>query len=63
MQPALMFLYVVLFTTATGSFTSMACKPSCDNPEIKKEVVVEPAAKKMSLPVMNPLQILSSKFL
>ena len=54
MQPALMFLYVVLFTTATGSFTSMACKPSCDNPEIKKEVVVEPAAKKNVAPGNEP---------
>jgi hypothetical protein len=41
----------------------MACKPSCDNPETRKETVVEPAAKKMALPILNPLQILSAKFL
>ena len=60
----LMLLYVVLFTTATGSFSSLACKPSENKPvEFHREMIQQPVEKTTGLPIMNPLQILSSKFL
>ena len=61
-KPAIMLLYVVLFTTATGAFDSMACQLNKEASNCPKETVA-PVAKKAYLPIMNPLQILTSKFM
>ena len=57
-----MLLYLVLFTTATGAFKGVACQLSDQANNQQKETVM-PVVKKASLPVMNPLQILTSKFM
>ena len=64
MQPLLMLLYMVLFTTATGSFSSLACKLSVNKPfDLHQQRIEQPAQKNTAVPLMNPLQVLSSKFL
>ena len=62
MQPAIMFMYVLLFTTATGAFNGMACKLSKEANGGTREAAI-PAVKKATMPLMNPLQILTSKFM
>ena len=57
-----MLLYLVLFTTATGAFKGVACQLSDQANNQQKETAM-PVVKKASLPVMNPLQILTSKFM
>jgi len=61
-QPAVVLLYVLLFTTATGAFNSMACQLNKNTGECTKEAAM-PAIKKVSMPAVNPLQILTSKFM
>jgi len=63
MRPAIMFLYVLLFTSATGAFNSMACELSVMKENSCPKKVMMPEPKKAQLPVLNPLQILTSKFL
>ena len=62
MQPAIMFMYVLLFTTASGAFNGMACKLGKEASADTRQAVM-PAVKKVSMPLMNPLQILTSKFM
>jgi hypothetical protein len=63
-QPALLFMYLVLFTTATGTFNSMACQLSTKNTNnCQEEAAVIKTEKKAGMRVMNPLQILTSKFM
>jgi hypothetical protein len=66
-QPGIVLMYVLLFTTATGAFNSMACelspaKASGRNTE-PKETTVVPVVKKVQMPTMNPLQVFTSKFM
>jgi len=64
MQPFMFLLYVVLFTTAPGSFSGFGCKPMDHNSlELRREMIEQAVEKKAGLPIMNPLQILSSKYL
>ena len=62
MQPAIMFMYVLLFTSATGAFNGMACQLSKEG-GAKTEETAMPAVKKAYMPAMNPLQILTAKFM
>ncbi|CAN5801763.1 hypothetical protein BH10BAC3_BH10BAC3_26670 [soil metagenome] len=62
MQPIIMFMYVLLFITATGAFNGTACKLGKEANSVTREAVM-PAVKKATMPLMNPLQILTSKFM
>ncbi|MES2647227.1 MAG: hypothetical protein V4717_10150 [Bacteroidota bacterium] len=63
-QPVLLFMYLVLFTTATGTYSGMACQLSTKNTNnCQDETAVVKTEKKAGMRVMNPLQILTSKFM
>lgn len=62
-QLAIMLLCVALFTTLPGSFNGMACRQDSAVKQPDSREAVIRVEKKVMLPVMNPLQILSSKFL
>lgn len=55
-------VYVMLLTTAGGAFNSYACKAANDQTKNKYTETAVPAGKKNKMPVMNPLQVLTSKF-
>jgi hypothetical protein len=64
-RPGIVLLYVLLFTTATGAFNSMACElsPAKAPGRTQQTETVTPVIKKVQLPAMNPLQVITSKFM
>lgn len=62
LQPAIVLMYVLLFTTATGAFNSMACelspsKETSKNPPAREAAA--PVVKRVQMPAMNPLQVIT----
>ena len=62
LQPALVLMYVLLFTSATCAFNSMACQLTSSKETAKtasEKEATAPAEKRVQMPVINPLQIFS----